>query len=145
VNGAGRLPDFHGAAVDGMQAAARWLFTVMKQLVDVQCQAYGEIVPKDPEQEYGPVYHHSRPGQPPFKESGVGQGSIDSEDTSVGARVGVHGIGTGNMIGENYMAGWDSEAGIRGVRRPWLHRWKDYRPMMDKIVLREIKIQTGAV
>lgn len=114
------IADIKDAMNEALEQAAMFVAAAMQQLVGVQCT--GE---------------HSAPGEPPQKESGTGQANIDWEPTKDGARVGTLPIGTSNMIGENYMAGWDSPDGIRGPenRRPWLSTWKDrYKGEMDRIV-----------
>jgi len=124
---------FHAAGIEGLGLAADWLAEVMRALVGIPC----------------PAYHtgqggHSAPGDPPFLESGTGQESIGSEHVEDGAKVGVGSIGTSNMIGGNYMAGWDAEPGIRDMgRRPWLSTWTDYKSLIDRIVSRHIEKKMG--
>lgn len=114
------------AVVAGLQEAAVWVEEEMKTLVSVACE--GE---------------HSKPGEPPKRESGDGVGSIVSGNMENGAYVGVKSLGTNNMIGSNYMAGWDSPDGIRGKenRRPWLSRVlteNRYKEEIDKFVRRHL-------
>jgi hypothetical protein len=129
------------ASVEAIQAAAGWLALAMQQLVNVGCTIYrgrGARLPH-PKTEGG----HSGPGQPPRRESGEGQASIRMVRTPAGAIVGVMGIGTTNMIGDNYMAGWDSKKGVRGVRRPWLSRFiteKKYQSEFSRIVRQYMRI-----
>lgn len=117
------LKQVERAAQDGLRIAAEWLAVEMRLLVGIQ----------------GDRYHHSPPGEPPYRQTGRGQASIWYEPTVDGARV-----GTKNIEGSafNYMAGWDQS--IRGVRRPWLSLWRRYKPEIDRIVRREIQMQTEA-
>jgi len=113
------------AAKEGMRMAAEWLAVEMRLLVGFQ----------------GDDQNRSSPGEPPYRQTGAGQASIWWEPTADGARVGTKPIGTDGVIGENYMAGWD--AGTIGPARPWLSTWQRYKPEIDRIVRREIIMQTG--
>ncbi len=115
------------ASVEAIQVAAEWLKETMKQLVGIVCEG-----------------SHAAEGEPPQMESGVGRNSIRMNRLSNGAEVGVPDIGTQNMIAGNYMAGWDSEEGIRGFHHPWLSLWKRYEAEMAKIIHREMQLKTGA-
>jgi hypothetical protein len=130
-------------SVEAIQVGARWLAASMRQLVAKQCGVVGARSKLAKEK------RHSFPGEPPRMESGEGLSSIGWEATKTGARVGVRSIGTRNMIGQNYMAGWDSPKGIRDMgRRPWLSRFftepNRYQKEMSRIMLRAMKAQTGA-
>jgi len=115
------------ASVEAAQLAAAWLKEAMQQLVSIQCS--GE---------------HSPEGTPPYMESGRGRDSIQMNPLPNGAEVGVVSLGTPNMIGDNYMAGWDSPDGIRGFQRPWLSLWTRYESEMAQIMTSHLKQKTGA-
>ena len=142
-----KLPDVESAMKESLQLAAKWLKTRMMMLVGVQCPVGGPNAGRAKVKDG----RHSAPGEPPRKESGVGQASIDWMETDDGAAVGVRDIGTTNMVGGNYMAGWDVDGdfggayGIRGVRRPWLSMWAQlYKPEMERIIRRHMKTRLGA-
>lgn len=134
-----QLPDFLGAAVIGVQMAGDYLAGVLRTVVGVQCPIAGplkRLSKIDPPR-------HSHEGEPPFKESGVGQASITSVPMENGAAIGPD--DSQYEGGFNYMAHWDMEDGIRGYHHPWMAtKWRDYLPTMDKIILRELKSRTGA-
>jgi hypothetical protein len=138
--------------VEGVQIGARWLAEAMRQMVDIQC---GATTKSSAIQSDIAAYRRTSPKrtghagamQPPRRESGEGQRSIGYAPTKMGAVVGVRGIGTTNMIGANYMAGWDSPDGIRGHRHPWLSRFftvKRYQTEFNAIIKRHLKLATGA-
>jgi len=135
------------AAVEGIQMAGQWLAIRMKQLVNMQC---GAVLAK------GGKRGHSPPGSPPYKESGFGQSGIGMEKSADGCRVGVPAIGAvprkgkqpdlSKMPGQNYMAGHDAGVGVvGGARRPWLSLWTRYKPILDRIAIRHLKMRLGAL
>ena len=128
------------ATVEGIQMAAERLTEQMTNLVSIQCGAVkGRTDAMDKQ--------HAPEGQPPFLESGIGMLSIDCVPTKTGAQVGVGSMGIPNMVGANYMAQWDTPAGIRDKHHPWLSLFfkdKRYQKEMAQIVLRHLKQTTGA-
>ena len=102
------------AAVNAVQVAAQFLANRMRELVSIQCSFRG------PKGEYRLAtpgrQGHSRPGEPPRKETGQGASKIGMEPTATGARVG---IGPLKVSGGsfNYMAMWNAAGPDR--QRPW--------------------------
>lgn len=128
------------AALEGLRIAARWYAIRMQLLVSIPCGVQGKWT------QFSKDGRHSASGEPPRMESGDGRESIIDYPTAEGAFVGVKDIGIRNMIGGNYMAGWDSPKGIRGSlnRRPWLSRLfteNRYSSEINRIVARNIKMR----
>ena len=130
------------ASAEAIHIAAAWLARVMRELVSKQC---GERGPAGEYRIQSPDGQgHAHEGEPPRMESGKGRDSIGWNALPNGAEVGVVGIGTQNMIGDNYMAGWDSPDGIRGFHHPWLSTWRRYEAEMSKLILMHMRTKTGA-
>jgi hypothetical protein len=115
------------ASVEAVQVAAEWLADYMIQLVDVQCGAATRHPSFPWEKDKNNRVRsealdrqHAPEGKPPFKETGAGQATIGWMRMSDGAVVGVEGMDHSGLPAGNYMAGWDSEEGIRGRHHPWL-------------------------
>lgn len=158
------------ATLGAVNEAAEWLAQEARRLVDVQCAVPSahHMTAGERAKHLGKVYaemetlsfeerlmrYHSAPGSPPYKESGKGRESIGWAKRPWGAVVGVRAMpDVPNMIGQNYMAGWDSERGIRpkgklgmqGVRRPWLSQLTkpSYQRIIAHIILLHLRAELG--
>lgn len=138
------------ATEEAIHAGAAWLADEMQQLVNIQCGAasshemsVSERAKHDRERSAAFGAKHAPEGQPPYRETGQGQASIKWQKIPGGAAVGVEDIGTQNMIGGNYMAGWDSPGGIRGHHHPWLSTWRQYQKQLAFIILDAMKTKLG--
>ena len=134
-----KLAQMKRDAVEAIQVAAAWMKLAMEQIVGKQCPVYNG--PGSRPAHKDTPHRHSRPGEPPFRESGTGQRSIGVQPLEDGARIGVANIGVDVGSYGNYMASYDAE-NLRGGRPWFVPLWGErYKPEVDKIIGRVLSMK----
>ena len=144
-----KLAQMKRDAVEAIQVAAAWMELAMIQMVNTPCPAFRSKEPSVPMSEWyfggkkSRASHtgHSRPGEPPFRETGTGQRSIGVQPLEDGARIGVANIGVDVGSYGNYMASYDAE-NLRGGRPWFVPLWGErYKPEVDRIISRVLSMK----